>query len=224
MRKVFILGSEGDIGSAIARKFEKEGYGIVAPGLKELDLSCYGSIEAYFAGKDISADVLVHSAGINNPKPVEEITPEDIERTHAINYKGFFLVFQKLLPSLKKSGCGHILAISSLYGTFSRKWRLPYATSKHALNGMVKTLAIELAPHGIMANTLSPGFVDTQLTRKNNKPEVIANFEAMIPAGRLAKPEEIAEVAFFLCSPANTYVTGQDIIVDGGFAAGGFQK
>jgi len=224
MRTVFILGSEGDIGSAIARKFEKEAYSLVAPRLSELDLSSAKSIERYFADNAVEPDVLVHCAGINNPKPVEDITAEDIDRTHAVNYKGFFLVFQKFLPSMKQKGNAHILAISSLYGTFSRKWRLPYATSKHALNGMIKTMAIELAPYKIMANTLSPGFVDTQLTRKNNKPEVIQNFEAMIPAGRLARPEEIAEVAFFLCSPANSYLTGQDIVVDGAFSVGGFQK
>lgn len=224
MRTVFILGGNGGIGRAVVEQFSGEGCKVIAPGSKELDLADTASIDAYMDSQDITADVFVHCAGINNPKPVEQITMEDIDRTHAINFKGFFRIFQRLLPAMKRQGGGHIVALSSIYGSFSRKGRLPYASSKHALNGMIKTMAIELAPHNIMVNTVSPGFVDTWLTHKNNSPEVIRNLESMIPVGRMARPEEIAAVVSFLCSPRNTYLTGQDILVDGGFSAGGFQR
>ena len=113
--------------------------------------------------------------------------------------------------------------ISSLYGFLARKGRLPYVISKHALNGAVKTLAIELAPFGIIVNALSPGYIATKMTYQNNSPEKVAKFVEGIPVGRLGDPGDIAEVAAFLCSRKNRYLTGQDIVVDGGFSVGGFQ-
>ncbi|MFA5161957.1 MAG: SDR family oxidoreductase [Elusimicrobiales bacterium] len=224
MRDVFLLGIEGGIGAAIAGVFEKRGNKITAPRLADMDLAAPGSVVAYLGALKLEPDVIIHSAGINTPKPVEQITPEDMERTHAVNYGGFLRVVQHFIPGMKSRGRGHILAVSSIYGSISRAGRLPYATSKHALNGMIKTMAIEFAPYNIMANTISPGFVDTALTRKNNAPDVIKRLESMIPLGRMAAPEEIAEAAYFLCSPQNTYLTGQDITVDGAFSAGGFQR
>jgi 3-oxoacyl-[acyl-carrier protein] reductase len=95
--------------------------------------------------------------------------------------------------------------------------------SKHALNGAVKTLAIELASHGVLVNAISPGYIGTKMTYKNNSPETISKLVSGIPLGRLGYPEDIAEVASFLCSPKNRYLTGQDLVVDGGFSVGGFQ-
>ena len=116
-----------------------------------------------------------------------------------------------------------ILGISSLYGNISREGRAAYAMSKHALNGLISTLALELGPSGILCNTLSPGFVKTKMTLKNNTPETLAALERKIPLGRFASVQDIARIAYFLCSEENTYISGQDIIVDGGFMAGGFQ-
>jgi len=95
--------------------------------------------------------------------------------------------------------------------------------SKHALQGAVKTLAIEWAPLGVLVNAISPGYISTKMTYKNNSAETIARFIAGIPLGRLGTPEDIAEVASFLCSSNNRYLTGQDLVVDGGFSIGGFQ-
>jgi 3-oxoacyl-[acyl-carrier protein] reductase len=125
---------------------------------------------------------------------------------------------------MKQRKSGHIVAISSLYGAFSRSKRSAYSASKHALNGLVKAMSIELAPDNVLVNTLSPGFVDTKLTRKNNTADMIHEFKEKIPLGRLASVEDISAVAFFLCSEKNTYITGQDIVVDGGYSVGGFQK
>lgn len=96
--------------------------------------------------------------------------------------------------------------------------------SKHALIGLIKTAAIELGRYNIKVNAIFPGFVDTNLKRKNNDSNKIKFLEEGIPLGNMAKPADIANVAYFLCSEKNTYITGQDITVDGGFICGGFQK
>lgn len=227
MRKALILGGDGGIGSAICREFRRNGWKVLAPAIKECDLSSPDSVERYLvasAGVLKGVDALVHSAGINEPGPFEKIGMADFERIAQVNTFSFVRVMQHFAPLFKKKRRGHILAISSLYGGFSRAGRMPYALSKHGLNGAVKTAALELGPYGVIANTLSPGFVDTPLTRKNNGQAVIRSFEERIPLGFLAAPVDIARAAYFLCSPQNTYITGQDIVADGGYSAGGFQK
>jgi 3-oxoacyl-[acyl-carrier protein] reductase len=224
MKNLFLLGGQGDIGEAIGRKFRENDYKVIAPTSKDLNLEDRTSIEVFFDKNAITADVIIHSAGFNEPKSFEGLSYEDILKAHSINVFGFYSVLQRLLPAMKARRKGDILAISSLYGIIAREKRLPYVMSKHALNGLVKTLAIEFGQHNIKVNALSPGFVDTKMTRKNNEEKTIKGLTEKIPLGRLAKPEEIAEVAFFLCSEANAYITGQNIIVDGGYSVGGFQR
>lgn len=227
MRKVFILGGDGGIGAAICRIFRRNGYAVVAPAVRDCDLSDPDSVEDYLSRSSAAlkdAGVLVHSAGINEPGPFTDIPLRDFERVLRVNTLSFVRVLQYFAPLFKRRKEGHILAISSLYGGFSRAGRMPYALSKHGLNGVVKTAALELGPYGVIANTLSPGFVNTPLTRKNNDQKTIRAFEERIPLGFMAAPEDIAKAAYYLCSPDNTYITGQDIVADGGYSAGGFQK
>ncbi len=224
MVTAFILGANGDMGKAVAEKFRAKGYSVIAPSRKELDLESRDSIEKYFSRNSLEIDVLAHCAGFNEPKPFEEILYSDLDKTLAVNFTGFYRIVQLLLPGMKKKGNAYILALSSLYGVIARAKRFSYVASKHALNGMVKLLAIELGPHNIKVNALSPGFVDTKMTRKNNSDAVIKGFEERIPLGRLASVNDIADAAYFLCSPENRYITGQNIIIDGGYSVGGFQK
>lgn len=221
--KMFLTGASGDIGTAIKKKFKKEGYQIVAPNEKQLDLSNTNCVKRYLKQNKTKFDVIIHCAGYNNPNSVSKLAYAEIEKTFNINAGNFFQIVKHNIPYFKKNG-GHILAISSLYGSVARDGRLPYTMSKHALNGMIKTLAIELGEYDVKSNTVSPGFVDTQLTRKNNNAKKIKQFESKIPLGKLAKSKDIAEVVFFLCSRNNNYINGQNIIVDGGFMAGGFQN
>ena len=223
MKTVFVLGGRGDIGTAICRKFGEQGCQVIAPTSQELDLADVNSVTRYFDDKDIRADVLVNSAGWNVPKPIDEIGIEDIKRSQSINVLGFYQVLKYFLPAFKERREGYVVAVSSLYGTFARSKRLPYVMSKHALNGLIKTLAIELGPYNIKVNAVSPGFVDTKMTRKNNDARTIKSFEERIPLGRLAAPSAIANIVYFLCSSENDYITGQDIIIDGGYSIGGFQ-
>lgn len=223
-RRVLVLGGNGDIGKAIVEKFKNEGDVVTSTSRHEMDLTDMNSIDVYFKTHPSEYEVIVQSAGLNNPKSIEEVTPEDMIKALAVNTLGFFRVVQHLLPYFKSQKNGHILAISSLYGSFSRAKRLPYSTAKHALGGVIKTLALELGPYNIKVNSLSPGFVDTKMTRKNNDVDTIRSFERKIALKRLAEPKDIAEVAVFLCSEKNQYLHGQDIIVDGGFSVGGFQE
>jgi 3-oxoacyl-[acyl-carrier protein] reductase len=222
-RRVLVLGGRGDIGSAIAKVFSERGDDVVATGRTELDLSRPETIDSFFARTPPQFDVLIHSAGLNIPKLFASLTTAEIEQSLNVNLHGFLHVLKHIEPHLRERG-GYVLVISSLYGFLARRGRLPYVISKHALVGAVKTLAIELAPHRVLVNALSPGFILTKMTTTNNPPHIIARFEAGIPLGRLGSPREIAEVSYFLCSRANTYLTGQDIVVDGGFSIGGFQE
>lgn len=225
MKTMLIFGGNGDIGSAIVKKFKENNFNVIAPPHQELDLSSRDELEKYLDKNcDMEPDVLIQCAGWNTPKIFEEIKYEDIDKANSINTLSFYRTVQYYLPKMKKKNNGHILAISSLYGSFARARRLAYVMSKHSLNGMVKTMAIEFGPFNIKVNSLSPGFVDTVMTRKNNNETVIKSFQEKIPLDRLGSTEDIANAAYFLCSFENNYITGQDIVIDGGYSIGGFQK
>lgn len=224
MKNVFLTGGNGDIGIAIKTIFTNNGYTVTAPSRQELDLTEIPCIKSFFEAHKIEADVFIHCAGFNRPKPVEEITLVDIQKTFYTNMVSFFEIAKAVIPYMRNQKKGHILGISSLYGSIARRGRFAYVTSKHALNGAMRTLACELGADNILVNTLSPGFVNTKLTRQNNSPETISMLTKKIPLNRLATAEEIARTAYWLCSDLNTYISGQDIIVDGGFMAEGGQN
>lgn len=221
-RKVLILGGHGEIGTAMAVLFAARGDHVISTGRAEIDLASQPSVDHFFTSNRPDFDVLIHCAGINNPKPFAEFSKEEILTSFEVNVAGFLGVLKYIEPHMRAHG-GRVLAISSIYGFLSRRGRLPYSISKHGLIGAVKTLAIELGPYGILVNALSPGFIMTKLTTKNNSPEMIDTIRGWIPVGRLGTPQEIAEAAHFLCSPANTFINGADIVADGGFSIGGFQ-
>ncbi|MDR2437267.1 MAG: SDR family oxidoreductase [Endomicrobium sp.] len=220
MKKVFLTGASGDIGKAIKNVFEKNEYIVTAPKRNQLNLENILSVKEYFSTADLEFDILIHCAGFNNPKVLEELTFEDIDKTAMINYISFFEIVKSISPYMISKKKGYILAISSLYSNISRSGRLAYTASKHALNGVIKTLACELGGNNILVNSLSPGFVVTKMTSKNNSKDAIDLLVKRIPLQRLALPQDIADVAFYLCSK-NTYITGQNIIVDGGFMISG---
>lgn len=221
--RALVLGGRGDIGGAITARLQAEGCEVMAVGRTDFDLGDGAQIDAFFERNGNSFDILVHSSGLNHPKLFENLAEAEIRESLDVNLHGFLKVARACLPYWQSRSFGRVLAISSLYGFLARRGRLPYVMSKHALNGAVKTLAIELAPYGVLVNALSPGYIGTKMTYKNNSPEAIAKFVSGIPLGRLGEPEDIAEVAAFLCSPKNHYLTGQDLVVDGGFSVGGFQ-
>ena len=224
MKAVLITGGRGEIGQAIIAQFRKADYQIIAPTREDLDLNQPAVIEDEIIKQVATVDAFVHCAGINFPKPFVKIEPHEFSQTLTVNAIAFYLITQALIKHEKLSRNGHILAISSIYGDISRKGRFSYTASKYCLNGMVKNLALELGPQGIKVNGLAPGFVETSLTRRNNSSEIIAHMEKSIPLGHLAETDDIAKIAYFLASEDNRYISGQTVIADGGYTAGGFQE
>ena len=223
MKTVLLTGATGGIGGAILEKFKQQQYAVVAPTRAELNLESQDSVQQFMTTLKTPIDIFVHCAGFNDPKQLDALTEADIQKTLQINTLSFYTISKALAAHFKQSE-GAILAVSSMYGHFSRKGRLAYSTSKHALNGMIKTLALELGPYNVRVNGVSPGFVDTVMTSKNNSAAVIEGIKKKIPLGRLATVEDIAEVVYFLCSPLNRYINGECIMVDGGYSVGGFQE
>jgi 3-oxoacyl-[acyl-carrier protein] reductase len=217
---VLVLGGRGDIGSAIANRFLTAGHPVLAVGRADFDLSEPGAIDGWFDRPHPPIGVLVHSAGLNNPKRFAELTDAEIRESYEANVEGFLRVARWAIPDLAAQQ-GRIVVISSIFGFLSRIGRLPYCMSKHALVGIMKTLALELAEEGVLVNAVSPGYIDTRLTRANNDASTIARLVAAVPMQRLGTPTDIAEVVYFLGSAGNRYMTGQDIVIDGGFSIDG---
>ena len=221
--RLFLTGGHGEIGAAIGARFAQAGFEVVAPRSRELDLAVDAGL-APFVSAQAPFDAYVHCAGFNTPKPFEQIPLEELERSLSVNTISFVRLCQLLAPGFRARGGGRVLAISSIYGVISREKRLAYATSKHALVGAVQSLALELGPDGVLVNALSPGFIDTAMTRRNNDEATIRSLEAAVPLRRLGRPADMAELAWFLCSEANRYLSGQNLVADGGYTAGGFQR
>lgn len=223
MKSVLLTGGSGEIGHAIIQRFQQAGYHTITPTRTDLDLEQLSGVEETINAIS-TVDAFIHCAGINVPKPFTEIPVLDFERTITVNALAFFHISQALVTQDKLKKNGHILAISSIYGDISRKGRFSYTASKYCLNGMVKNLALELGPLCIKVNALAPGFVETNLTRRNNSAETIAQMRKAIPLGHLADVKDIAKLAYFLASEDNGYINGQIIIADGGYTSGGFQE
>jgi len=165
-------------------------------------------------------DILVNNAAMNVRKPLETFTPDEWRALMAANLDGPFLVTRALLPAMKTRRRGKIINVCSLAADLGRPNIVPYAASKGALRMLTRALAVELAPHNIQVNGISPGFFRTEM----NAPLVAdAEFSAWVarrtPAGRWGEPPEIAGAAVFLASKAADYVTGHLLYVDGGFSA-----
>ena len=218
MRKALITGGSRGIGKAIASKFKEQGYEVVTPTRAELDLSDSTSIENYIQkNQNIYFDVIVNNAGCNDINTIENVTDEEINNMVSVNLIAPIRLLRGFVPQMKKHRYGRIVNIASIWAVVSKSGRCIYSATKNGIHGVTNTLAVELAEDNILVNTVCPGFTLTELTRKNNTPEEIDLISAEIPMKRMAEPEEIAEVVYFLCSEQNTYLTGQKITVDGGY-------
>lgn len=218
MRKVLITGGSRGIGKAVAQKFTEHGYEVFSPSRQELDLLEAKSIENYIqTHRHDGFDVIINNAGINDINMIEDVTDDEIDRMISTNLVAPIKLLRGLIGGMKDNHYGRIVNIASIWAVVSKSGRCVYSATKNGIHGITNTLAIELAAENILVNTVCPGFTLTELTKKNNTSEEIATISADIPMKRMAQPEEIAEVIYFLCSEQNTYMTGQKIIVDGGF-------
>lgn len=183
-----------------------------------LDLDATSAFAAkHGAAGDV--DILVNNAGINAVSPFGEITDEDFDALCRVNLRAPLTLSRAIVPSMRARGWGRIVNLTSIFGVVTREGRASYSTTKFGLDGMSKALAVEVARDGVLVNCVAPGFVDTELTRRVLGEDGIAAMVANVPAGRLAQPDEIAQAVLFLASPSNTFITGQNLIVDGGFTS-----
>lgn len=162
-------------------------------------------------------DILVNNAGINVISPFAEIDRTDFEKIQRVNVTAPFLLCKAAAPLMAEKGWGRIVNIGSIWGVISKERRGSYSASKFALDGLTAALAAEVASQGILANCVSPGFVDTDLTRRVLGEQGMKDIAQQVPAKRLAQPSEIAAFVAWLSSSQNTYISGQNIAIDGGF-------
>lgn len=216
-KKVLITGGSRGIGKAIVDLLKKESYSLLYPTRKELDLFDNISIEKFIKeNKDQKIDVIINNAGINHPQWIEEMNDDNIKNTLQINLEAPIRLVRGLVENMKKNKWGRIINMSSAFGIVARGKQTLYSTTKHGINGLTKALALELAEYNVLVNSVCPGFAATEMVLRNS-PEKIKILEKDIPLGRLVKPIEIAKLVKFLISEDNTYITGANIIIDGGF-------
>ena len=241
-KTIVITGGTRGIGAAMVEAFLATGANVYATGanregLKELNESARSKLRRVeylyldFSSTDSvdscletllkleRVDVLVNNAGVNKIDTIDEITDHDWDWINAVNLRGPFFAIRALVPKMKSQKSGKIINVSSIFGVVSKEKRAAYSTTKWGLVGFTKAVALDLAPHNILVNAVSPGFVDTELTRRILGNEGIEELVEKIPQQRLANREEIAKIVLFLASDHNTYITGQNIIVDGGFTS-----
>ena len=217
MRALITGGSRG-IGKAAAKLFADRGYEVLLPTRQELDLLDGNSVDRFVERMALeSIDTVVNNAGINEIDLLENVSDARLEQMLMTDLISPIRLLRGLIPQLRKSPAGRIVNIGSVWAVVSKQGRSIYSAAKNGLHGITNALAIELSEAGILVNTVCPGFTRTELTRKNNTPEQIAQLSCQIPLGRMAEPEEIAKLIYFLGSVENTYITGQKIVIDGGY-------
>jgi NAD(P)-dependent dehydrogenase (short-subunit alcohol dehydrogenase family) len=242
---VLITGAAAGIGWATAQRFAAGGYAVA---LLDLQLEAAQERAAQLGGNclavpcDVSSeeavkgaigavlerfgrlDAVVNNAGIGNPhvSTLEQST-ESFEHILRVHLSGTFMISREAARVMLQAGRGAIVNLSSIAGVTGLPRRNAYGAAKAGIIAMTRSMACEWAGQGIRVNAVAPGFVATELVRKleNDGSVNIPRLESRIPLGRLARPEEIAETIFFLCSPAASYVTGSVLSVDGGWAAFG---
>jgi len=216
-KNALVTGASRGIGLAIADCFKKQGINVLAPGRKELDLLSKDSIANYLAGLKCPIDILVNNAGINMLGGIVSLEERNIQETIQVNLLAPLDIIRNVAPRMMHKKYGRILNIGSIWGLITKPGRVTYTLTKSGLGGLTRSMAVELAPYNVLVNCVAPGYVDTELTRKNNTSRELEKIKKSIPLQRLANPGEIAELAYFLCSDKNTYITGQTIAIDGGY-------
>jgi NAD(P)-dependent dehydrogenase (short-subunit alcohol dehydrogenase family) len=204
---VLITGGSRGIGSATTALFIKKGHTVWSPSSTQLNLLNPVLLD------NPCFDIVINNAGINPIKGVLDISDRDVMR---VNYEAPLEIIQQCLPYMIKNNFGRIINLGSVWIDKAKPKRLAYSASKNALHSLTKALTAEYAMQNILTNTVSPGFIGTDLTYQNNSTAEIEDIVKDIPIGRLGTPTEVAEVIYQL-TVHNKYITGQNLIIDGGY-------
>jgi NAD(P)-dependent dehydrogenase (short-subunit alcohol dehydrogenase family) len=191
-----------------------------AAEMLQLDVCDLGAVNAALAGRE-PFDILVNNAGTNRPASFTDVTVEDFDAVMSLNLRAAFFVAQGVVRGMIAAGHGGtIINISSQLGNVGGLARSVYTASKHAIEGLTKAMAIELAPHRIRVNTLAPTYIETPMTRSYFENETFRN-EALskIALGRIGQPGDLTGAIVFLASDASALMTGSSLVIDGGWTA-----
>jgi NAD(P)-dependent dehydrogenase (short-subunit alcohol dehydrogenase family) len=216
-RTALVTGASRGIGKAIADQLREDGVRLLVPSRRELDLLSDRSVDLFLRALDQPVDILVNDAGINRIGDFGSYRDGDLQDTMLTNLISPIRLARGLIPGMTQRKYGRIVNISSIWSVISKPGRLPYSVTKSGLNAFTRSLAVEVAPYNILVNAVAPGYVNTELTTQNNTEQDLDNIRRTIPMQRLAEPEEIARLVAFLCSEQNTYLTGQCLLIDGGY-------
>jgi len=227
-----VTGGTRGIGIAIAEQLHQAGVAVTVTGTKEKNQTQIFEHFQYYKVNFLDQaevepfvkvlsekkpDILINNAGINEVGEFANYKLEAFKNIQKVNLEVPFQLCQAVLPGMKEKGWGRIINVSSIYGLVSKEYRAAYSASKFGLDGLTAALAAEVARYGILANCVAPGFIETDLTRSVLGEQGMKEISTRIPMGRLGKPEEIAAFVTWLVSPLNTYISGQNLAIDGGF-------
>jgi NAD(P)-dependent dehydrogenase (short-subunit alcohol dehydrogenase family) len=238
-----VTGGTSGIGKATALAFAAAGAKVVFSGRREQEGEDIGDLirksgaECLFVRSDVSSevdvkaliqktvenygrlDIAFNNAGFEGlVKPLHEQTSEDFDNLMATNLRGVFLCMRSEIQQMLIQGSGAIVNNSSILGVVGVAGSSPYVASKHALIGLTRAASLDYAKQGIRVNAVSPGFIATEIVdRLVHNGLSIEQVESMTPMGRIGQPEEVASTVVFLCSDAASYITGQSLVVDGGY-------
>jgi NAD(P)-dependent dehydrogenase (short-subunit alcohol dehydrogenase family) len=232
-QRVVVAGGAGTIGSALVSGFSDAGASV---GVIDLDVSNVDARVSATAAADLSdgdaarsslqsvmqqlggLDGLVHCVGINDRKPIENYTTPEWDRIIGVNLSSAFHLGAQAAVAMRERGHGRIVFFSSVAGRSGHKLHGPYAATKGAINQLMRVIAHEYAVHGVTANAVAPGYMDTELTRRylTDNPDRRQALIELIPAGRVGTLREVVDPVLFLCSPRASFITGQVLYIDGG--------
>jgi 3-oxoacyl-[acyl-carrier protein] reductase len=232
-KKALVTGGSRGIGAACARALARDGFAVavnycgseaaaralareIGGQAFRADVSDKSQVDAMFAAWG-GVDALVCCAGIDLQKLFTDTEPEEWRRIFAVNVDGAYNACRAAIPHMVHEKYGRIVLVSSMWGIRGASCEAAYSASKAALIGLAKSLAKELGPSGITVNCVTPGVIDTDMN-KNLSPETMAELAEETPLGRIGTPEEAAEAAAFLVSDRASFITGQVLSADGGFA------
>ncbi|WP_030061094.1 MULTISPECIES: 3-hydroxybutyrate dehydrogenase [Streptomyces] len=241
-RTALVTGAASGIGRACAEAFAGAGARVYVVDLaagpaEELarrigghaivtDLSDPAAVDALPA----DADIVVNNAGLQHVAPVHEFPPERFTLIQRVMVEAPFRILRRTLPHMYEREWGRVVNVSSVHGLRASAFKSAYVTAKHALEGLSKTVALEGAPHGVTSNCINPGYVRTPLVEKQIAAQALAHgiredevVERIMldrtAVKRLIEPDEVAQLALWLCSPAASYITGASLPLDGGWTA-----